>query len=190
MNNSDVDGCKWVPTGHPFPEVLKHYLNYRSAGTAELGTIDFQEWLIRSKVVSSPNTARSYCFPIREGEFDLVTLPVTALKVIAAGGWEGLLEVNRGRDFFLPGDDHRQVCLVAVWLVGHFHEESHRLGKTAEALLIARGFAGTPNSAQTLLSVGKAVGRHFQLLDKNSLPTKYFELLFRYVRKCIALGNR
>ncbi len=190
MNNSDVDGCKWVPTGHPFPEVLKHYLNYRSASTTELGAIDFQEWLMRSKLVNNTNTARSYCFPIREGEFDLAALPVTALKVIVAGGWEGLLEANRGRDFFLPGDDHRQVCLVAVWLVGHFHEESQRLGKTVETLLIARGFAGTPNSVRTLLSVGKAVGRHFQLLDDKSLPTQHFELFFRYVRRCIALGNR
>src|SRR5262245_12140682 len=120
----DDDVSNWVPTGHPFSEVLKHYLAYRQAAGIADSLSDFRDWLLSNQIAGTPETARSYCFPVREREFNLAVQNVGSLQIIAQGGWAGLLAANRGSDFFLPGEARHQVCLVDVWLAGYVHEQA------------------------------------------------------------------
>ena len=63
--------------------------------------------------------------------------------------------------------------MVDAWIVGKLFESEDR-----EAILIRAGFAGTENACSTLLSVGKAVGQHFGLLNENGSPTQLYEDTF------------
>jgi hypothetical protein len=57
----------------------------------------------------------------------------------------------------------------------------YALEPTADARadrLVKAGYAGTTNSANTLLSVGRGVGTHFGLLDSNFQPTDLFRRFF------------
>jgi hypothetical protein len=44
---------------------------------------------------------------------------------------------------------------------------------------LSAGYAGTENTANTLLALGRNVGKHFDLLDAKHLPTPLFEQFFR-----------
>ena len=44
--------------------------------------------------------------------------------------------------------------------------------------ILSAGYAGTKNSANTLMALGRNVGKHFGLLDAKHLPTPLFERFF------------
>ncbi|WP_137823018.1 hypothetical protein [Pseudomonas sp. D(2018)] len=189
MAQRDDATINWVPTGHPFPKVLGHYLSFRKQATGRTTASDFQDWLIGGQLINKASTAQAYCFPLRTTEFDLTARTVPSLEIIAHGGWEGLLEATGGQDCFLPGLAGEHVCLVDVWLVGYLTECARQAGQRPQELLVLLGFAGTESSASTLLYVGRSVGQHFGLLDTDDLPTASFEVFYRYLRRSLALGR-
>jgi hypothetical protein len=165
---------KWVPTSHPFVQVLQDYLRFREAGNAaESGA--FRVWMRQERQISEA-TARSYCYPF--SEFDLWQRPIDALRVMAQGG-EAALYVALGSDASLSmSDELESVCLASVWLAGRAYECEPESGDGRANLLIKAGFAGTFNSVNALLGVGRNVGSHFGLLDKNHRPTALFKQFF------------
>ena len=78
---------------------------------------------------------------------------------------------------FTLGDERASVCLVDVLITGNAYlratTEKARIG-----YLLSAGYAGTENSAKTLLALGRNVGKHFGLLDAKHLPTTLFEQFF------------
>ncbi|AOJ39909.1 hypothetical protein WJ23_18135 [Burkholderia lata] len=171
----------WVPTGHPFKDTLSTYCAYLDTGPAIHDANAFRQWLDRpehaSRYESFRNNFGSYCYPFGERELNLYDRSLKDVKEIAKGGETGLHTANYGECEFIPGDERAQVVLVDAGLAGYC-----KLADTTPAArrqrLIAGGFAGTENSAETLMTVGRNVGRHFELLDSKDRPTALFFRFF------------
>lgn len=164
----------WVPTGHSFPTVIDNYVNFRKAsGTTvtETPRKAFINWLVKSGI--NPNTASSYCFPLGSCEFDLLERSLNDLMIIQDGGKVGLDKALENH--VIDSEEHEHVCLMNVWLTGQLSKYPR---KEKIDRLLQHGFAGTENSAQTILSVGKSVGIHFGLLDQTGSPTANFSAFF------------
>lgn len=171
----------WVPTGHPFSQVLKDYLAFRKTGLPD-DKASFVEWLVthpRGGKTVSRDTAMGYCFAFSINEFDLFRRPLGELERIVAGGEDGLraaLAIETLEPFTL-GDERADVCLVDVLITGRAYQQ----GLTEKAridLVMSAGHAGTENAAKTLMALGRNVGMHFGLLDAQYLPTALFEQFF------------
>ncbi|MGT2469609.1 hypothetical protein [Paraburkholderia terrae] len=171
----------WVPVGHPFGSVLSVYRAYRETSPADPGIDAFGLWLQanpRSDVhVSIANNFANYQYPLGEREFNLPDRTPEQVQSIGDGKESGLLVANNCELEFIAGDEREQVCLVCAGLTGYCYAAD----PTAEARtdrLIRTGFAGTRNSANTLLSVGRGVGTHFGLLDRDFQSTDLFRRFF------------
>lgn len=161
----------WVPTSHPFSEVLRDFLDFKKSTQDSPGLADFKEWLKRKRGVKV-STAKSYCFPLREQEFDLVDRSIKELACIARGGEKGLKCALKNRT--LDVDERAWVCLVDAWIAGKLQGKSP---EDRNNILIQAGFAGTDKACNTLITVGKAVGKHFGLLD-DGRPTDLYNATF------------
>ena len=170
--------CKvgnWVPAGHPFVDVINYLHTFIANEEAEINYHSFKEWLVSEKNIK-PSTANSYTFPLKINEFDLFNSDLKRISRIASGGEEGLNAAMCGAMDFRLGDEREHVCLVDAYLAGMCSLYADKI-KPYE-LLIKMGCAGTKNSANTLLNVGRSVGKHFSLLDNNNFPTKIFTRFF------------
>ncbi|WP_052369524.1 hypothetical protein [Paraburkholderia caledonica] len=171
----------YVPAGHPFGNVLSAYRAYRETSPLDPRAHAFHVWLQANPHpdthVAIANNFTNYQYPLGEREFNLAERTLEQVRAIEEGQESGLLVANNGEPEFVAGDEREQVCLVCAGLAGYCYElESKADARTGR--LIAVGFAGTPHSANTLLSVGRAVGTHFGLLDSEFLPTDLFRRFF------------
>ncbi|WP_248554839.1 hypothetical protein [Paraburkholderia terrae] len=175
------EGGNWVPTSHPFRDVLSAYRAYRETQPADFAMNAFKEWLNGSLATEFYTTFAknftSYRYPLGEREFDLVSRSMEDIRLIEAGQEQGLYVAYNGEREFIAGDEREQVCLVCAGLTGYCYTSERTADARAERL-ICTGFAGTENAANTLLTVGRAVGRHFGLLDGNNQPTEFFGRFF------------
>ena len=178
---SERESTGWVPTGHPFSQVLKDYLAFRHSGSLD-NKASFIAWLLANPRNENPltrATAQGYCFAFSIDEFDLFGRSLEELERIVVGGKDGLCAalVSETLEPFTLGDERASVCLVDVLITGNAYlratTEKARIG-----YLLSAGYAGTENSAKTLLALGRNVGKHFGLLDAEHLPTTLFEQFF------------
>ncbi|MBH3430226.1 hypothetical protein [Pseudomonas alkylphenolica] len=172
----------WVPTGHPFSQVLKDYLAFRYSAALD-DKASFVEWLVAQPQDEKPlkrTTALSYCFPFAVEEFDLFGRPLAQLERIVAGGEDGLCAALaiEALEPFTVGDERVSVCLVDVLITGNAYARA-ATDKERVDYIISAGYAGTENSARTLMALGRNVGKHFGLLDAQHLPTGLFELFYQ-----------
>lgn len=171
----------WVPTGHPFSDVLSIYCAYRETGPAIHDANAFRQWLDLPEHAARyeifRKNFRSYCYPFSERELNLYDRSLEEVKVIACGDEAGLNMANYGEREFIAGDERVQVCLVDAGLAGYC-QLADTTSDTRKHRLIGGGFAGTKRSADTLMSVGRSVGRHFRLLDDQGRPTALFFRFF------------
>lgn len=171
----------WVPTGHPFSQVIKDYLAFRKTGLPD-DKASFVEWLMthpRGGKTVTRDTAKGYCFAFSINEFDLFRRPLGELERIVAGGEDGLraaLAIETLEPFTL-GDERAQVCLVDVLITGRAYQQGATEKARIDSILGA-GHAGKKNAAKTLMALGRNVGMHFGLLDAQYLPTPLFEQFF------------
>ncbi|KVC12536.1 hypothetical protein WI69_25070 [Burkholderia diffusa] len=176
-----IAGRNWVPTGHPFSEVLDIYRAYRDAHPAIHDADGFRHWLDLPEHADRYDTFRrnfrSYCYPLGERELDLHDRSLDEVKVIVRGGEAGLTTANHGEREYIAGDEREQVCLVDAGLAGYC-QLADATPAARRQRLVAGGFAGTEHSADTLLAVGRSVGRHFGLLDDQGCPTALFFRFF------------
>ena len=175
------NGAGWVPTGHPFSQVLKDYLAFRYSGLPD-DKASFVAWLVSNPRNESPlsrTTAQGYCFAFSIQEFDLFGRSLATLERIVAGGKDGLsaaLSIDALVPFTL-GDERVSVCLVDVLITGNAYRRA-TTDKERTDYVLSAGYAGTENSARTLMALGRNVGKHFGLLDAQHLPTPLFETFF------------
>jgi hypothetical protein len=174
-------GAGWVPTGHPFSQVLKDYLAFRHSGALD-NKASFVEWLLTNPRNENPltrATALGYCFAFSIEEFDLFGRSPEALERIVAGGKDGLCAAMATETLepFTLGDERVSVCLVDVLITGNAYGRATTDKERIDYILSA-GYAGTENSARTLMALGRNVGKHFGLLDAQHLPTALFEQFF------------
>ncbi|SAL16364.1 hypothetical protein AWB64_00970 [Caballeronia sordidicola] len=170
----------YVPTGHAFSTVLRAYREYLETSPGEHGAEDLRQWLESpaqaDRYSSFRNSFRSYCYPFREPEFDLFARSPDEIRSIEEGGEKALVVANYGEEQFIECDERRQVCIVCAGLAGYCALVAS--SETPNERLVRKEFAGTENSANTLLSVGRGVGRHFGLLDERNRPTEFFHRFF------------
>ncbi|MEZ0196591.1 hypothetical protein Q1Z72_07045 [Pseudomonas qingdaonensis] len=178
---SERESTGWVPTGHPFSQVLKDYLTFRHSCSLD-NKASFIAWLLANPRNENPltrATAQGYCFAFSIDEFDLFGRSLEELERIVVGGKDGLCAalVSETLEPFTLGDERASVCLVDVLITGNAYlratTEKARIG-----YLLSAGYAGTENSAKTLMALGRNVGKHFGLLDAEHLPTTLFEQFF------------
>ncbi|AOJ17105.1 hypothetical protein [Burkholderia vietnamiensis] len=175
------EGGNWVPAGHPFSRVLSIYRAYRETEPANSNAEDFEQWLgapeHAARYDAFRQNFRNYCYPFDEREFDLHVRSLKEIQSIENGSEHGLRAANNGEPEFVAGAERVQVCFVCAGLAGY----CMLIETTPDARkqrLIKKGFAGTNNSAGTLMSVGRGVGRHFGLLDNRNRPTARFFSFF------------
>ncbi len=175
-------GKGWVPTGHSFSQVIREYVAFRSGGGLD-NKACFVDWLVkrlgRTKALSR-SSAQGYCFAFSIQEFDLFDRSLAALERIAEGGEDGLRTAlaTEVLEPFTVGDERVSVCLVDVWLTGNAYATG-TTGKKRIDYLLNAGYAGTENSAKTLLAVGRNVGRHFGLLNSKYSPNELFRTFYQ-----------
>ncbi|MFL1418865.1 hypothetical protein ACI77M_22055 [Pseudomonas fildesensis] len=176
------ESAGWVPTGHPFSQVIQDYLVFRRSGEQD-DKVSFVDWLStnpREKKMISRATAQGYCFPFSMQEFDLFGRPLGTLERIVGGGKDGLCAAQ-GSEMLEPftlADERVNVCLVDVLITGQAYQQTTSDNERVE-LILSAGYAGTENAARTLMALGRNVGKHFGLLDVEHLPTPLFEQFFR-----------
>ena len=165
---SERDGTGWVPTGHPFSQVLKDYLVFRRSGSLD-SKATFVAWQVanpRNEQPPTRTTAMGYCFPFSIQEFDLFERPLAELEQIVTGGKDGLCAAlaTKTLEPFTLGDERENVCLVDVLITGNAYLRA-TTDKERTDYILSAGYAGTENAARTLMAVGRNVGKHFGLLD-------------------------
>lgn len=175
------DSTGWVPTGNPFSQVINDYLLFRHQG-GKGDKASFVDWLstrARTERPVSRATAQDYCFAFSMQEFDLFDRSLDELERIVAGGEDGLRAAlaSEALEPFVLGDERVSVCLVDVLITGRAYQRETTGDARVESILSA-GYAGTKNSANTLMALGRNVGKHFGLLDPKHLPTPLFERFF------------
>ncbi|OBV37845.1 hypothetical protein [Janthinobacterium psychrotolerans] len=166
----------WVPTGCAFAETLPRYALFR--GQLQAGEKDdkqgFASWYSRTYDVAE-STGIAYSFPYSASEFDLFDSNEERLASIVKGGPEGLRQATGSDQPYRAGEERERICLVNALLLGRV---AHLKPKERDAWLIARGYAGTANSAGIIKTTGKQVGQHFGLLDEHAKPTALFHSYF------------
>jgi hypothetical protein len=166
----------WVPAGHNFSTVIRFYIEFRRQDQIDTQNV-FCNWLVEEKNYASA-TASSYCFPLGVNEFDLYGRHLDELQCIADGGEQGLYAALGSNEPYVAEDERIQVCLVDAWLAGRVMQLAPDNAQRRRELLINAGFAGTNNAANTLLSVGRNVGRHFGLLGQDAKPTEFYHRFY------------
>jgi hypothetical protein len=190
------EGGNWVPVGHPFSSVLSMYREYRETMPTDTEIDGLWRWLethsLSDRHVTFANNFASYRYPLGEREFNLLDRPLAQIQLIEEGNEVGLYVANNGEREFVAGDEREQVCLVCAGLTGYTYSVEPTADARADRL-IRKAFAGTSNSANTLLSVGRGVGRHFGLLDRDNRPTglfyQFFGEGFEYFRKRLGVDR-
>lgn len=174
-------GHGWVPTGHPFQHVIAYFYEFLNDGAVHLNVSHaFSEWLVSTGRCNNNNTANAYLFPLKEAEFDLLARDVNTLRIIDQGGRDGLESALGHQAKFSIAEDREHVCLVDAWLTGQAYAQFHNLLDRQDYLINTVHAAGTANAANTLMSVGRGVGLHFDLLNTNTFqPTDYYEEFFK-----------
>lgn len=173
LNNS-------VPTVHPFRTVIAQYLAYRETEQGNANDAAFIQWLRDHP--SNENTATaenftSYRYPLGKREFDVHERSLEQVRFIAAGGEEGLRVANGGDLEFVASDEREKVCLLCAGLTGCAYRSFEDGASRAQQLIVC-GAAGSTAAANNLMSVGRAVGTHFGLLDERFKPTQLFNRFF------------
>lgn len=177
QENMELSGSNtgWVPTSHPFVDVITMYATFRRRATdSNINGANFQQYLIE-KYGYQESTAKAYCFPLSPSEFDLYDISPGRLTTLLAGGEAGLYAALSSTDPYCFSEEREQVCVMDVFITGMV--ATLPPGKRVDTLM-AKGYAGTPRAANVLLTVGRAVGSHFGLLDQQNQPTDFFHRFF------------
>ncbi|PIG30847.1 hypothetical protein CLU93_5192 [Janthinobacterium sp. 35] len=173
VEEDEVPQFGWVPTGCSFKNVLPLYAQFRR-GQEKDDLATFAQWYIRTQGAAL-KTAYAYCFPYSESEFDLFGSNEERLNDVLAGGKSGLYAAVASTQPFVESAEREQICLVDALLVGRTADMP---APVRTAWLLKKGYAGTKNAADTLMTVGRQVGRHFGLLDKKNRPTAFYHEYF------------
>jgi hypothetical protein len=180
VNMTSRNQYGYVPSGHPFRDVIDEFIRMKlhnpSLSLEEFKDSMFQESTGR---VLAESTKQSYCFPIKQNEFDLVNASRKSLEQLKEDSYAWLVQEFAGQGFQLP-DERRHICLIDAWLVGYLrgNNRSDHSGCSIEDSLIEVGFAGTSQAARTLINVGEQVGKYFRLLGEDGRPTEEFYKFF------------
>lgn len=165
-----------VPTSHNFSNVINWYSEFRNVNPNNTDIADFRNWLVTNHNFTV-NTARSYCYPLSDGQMsighfldeqvqELAHNPIGTFSKEFLEQWHDC-DVNED----LPN------CIADVYIVGYLANQ-HMIGAEARNRIMTKGYAGTENAANAILTVGRSVGRHFGFLDQNYQPTEFFNRYF------------
>lgn len=171
----------WVPTGHSLRISLNAYLAFRQTNPHVDNRASFIAWCQENLHqengdVYQNQTLNAICFPLGASEFNMFGRPMDQIQTIVAGGIDGL-KIAYGSLVFQMPTVREKVCLVDAWVTGCVYH-NHAVYDDRVCCVLQQNYAGTKNAANTLLAVGRSVGRHFGLLDAQNLPTPLFVQFF------------
>lgn len=179
--NQPFSGSK-VPTSHNFATVISYYKDFRQNNPANSDLKHFKDWLkvnVKSKNKSEfkKTTVSAYCYPLGYNEMSIRQLSDGEINRLADDPTgelsKAFLEQWKGCDI----DEALPNCIADVFIVGQIANMALK-GHAAANQIVMYGFAGTPNAAQAILSVGRSVGRHFGFLDEKNSPTELYQQYF------------
>lgn len=170
-NKQGLSKHNWVPTGHPFIDVLNKFLEFKKIKLgSDIKKRDFKEWLVNNFNFKK-STALAYCYPLNEREFDLWDSSIEDLEIFVKGGKAALDSTLANNQLVV--DERAWVCLYNAFIVGIMNKRNLKPDDMQD-LLISNGIAGTKSAVNTLKTLGKQVGIHFGLLDDQLKPTNLF----------------
>ena len=165
-----------VPTGHNFSNVISLYSDFRMNHPGNTNVPDFRDWLVIHH--GQPlNTANANCYPLGNNQMTISQLSDAEVQMLANQplGVDAQTFLARWRrcdvNVALP------TCLADVYIAGHVANLG-LVGQAATNLIVAYGLAGVPGSANTLLAVGRSMGKHFGFLTEQNQPTAFFNQYF------------
>lgn len=164
-----------VPTGHPFKKVINYFLEFKKLKlSGDENNSSFVAWLIKEYKLK-PSTAKAYCYPLGEKEFDLWGYSLEDLETLVQGGEPALRLTLNNRQ--LNMEERVLVCLNNARIVGVLNNQNLNPSQKVD-VIIKKRYAGTKKTANLIRSVGKQVGMHFGLLDAKGNSTDLFDELF------------
>lgn len=158
----NIKQLKLVPTSHDCAYVMAEFIKLR------LNNKSMNKFFEEKQYKKS--TKKSYLYPFQEKEFNLINESIEGIKLLKQNSYEWLKK-KYDKGFFIE-DDRNNICLKNVWLVGYLNTHHNKINKIE--VLLKTGIAGTKNASNAIIYVGKSTGNYFNLLDKNSNPTKNF----------------
>ena len=176
--NQPFSGSK-VPTSHNFTTVISYYKDFRQNNPANSDLRLFKDWLKANVTSKNKNkfertTVSAYCYPLGYNEMSIRQLSDCEINLLAdnpTGAFsKAFLKQWKGCDI----DESLPNCIADVFIVGQIANMALKRHAAANTIVLY-GFAGTPNAAQAILSVGRSVGRHFGFLDEKNSPTEFYQ---------------
>lgn len=188
MNNEIPEGApargrqtprNYVPTGFNTDDVMGLFLRYAESKATNGGEKTRQGFITWQGIdpvnpILNGNTASANCTPLARREFSMYDRRLEEIQAICKGGIDGLI-VAVGPRRFTPGR-RVLVSLIDSYLVGKMSESG-----LESQFLTDSGFAGTPNAAGTLRTVGSQVGIFFGLLDNHNNYTETSRCIFNWL---------
>ena len=159
---------------HNIANCLNHYFAFRQAGNGA-NRQAFIHWLQNTHGYA-PGGANAFWFPLANGQCGFEGLNLRDLDAITNDP-EGF-RASRILSATVPGHIQNACSTVkSAYAVAYYRLQG--IGNQALMQdLVARGFAGTHNAAQAILTVGQAFLRHFALVDEADQANGRCALLF------------
>lgn len=171
-----LDG--WVPTSHDFTTALNAYYEYRLTNPIQSTCKGFKSFMQANGI-----PVGTKCYVQNRNEFNLNEEETNRIQNFYESGENGAIKkdslvfLNKYRDQVINNQDWLNFpkYLMCTYLVGVLadYKNAHR-----RQILQALQYAGTPNAADAIITVGRSFGLHFGFLDENYYPTQLFNSYF------------
>jgi len=163
----------FVPTGHNLTNVLNLFLQYKDEGGAPTRQ-GYIEWRVGQG--AAPGAAAAEWYPLGDTQCGFGQLPLA--DVIAITRESESFRASTLLRALVPVDISNAVPTVkSAFVVGALRARN-MANDAIKDQCVERGWAGTQNAAQAILSVGQSFLNHFALVDEEGLPNGRFALLF------------
>lgn len=164
-----------VPAGHAFHNVIALYSTFRNTIGGDLNAFD--DWLIR-KHGNAPGGVGAFHYPLTPNQLNITALDNKQVALLANDPQGRFARIFLHQWYRCSLQNEFPRCLADVFIVGSLRQQ----GMNNQGLigqLLSLEYAGTDAAAQTLISVGKGIGRHFGFLGEDGLPTTFFNSFFQ-----------
>jgi hypothetical protein len=165
-----------VPSGHAFHNVISLYSTFRNTIGGDLN--DFGNWRIREHG-AEPGGVNAFNFPLTQNQLNIAALNNEEVQLLANDPQGRFARIFLYQWYRCNLQTEFPRCLADVFIVGSLRQQGMD-NQELKDQIFALGYAGNPGApAQTLVSVGKSIGRHFGFLGEDGLPTAFFNSFFQ-----------
>lgn len=165
-----------VPSGHAFHKVITLYSTFRNTIGGDLN--DFGNWRIRVQG-AEPGGVNAFNYPLTQNQLKIATLNNEEVQLLANDSQGRFARIFLHQWYRCDLQTVFPKCLADVFIVGYLRQQGMD-NQELKDQIFALGYAGNADAAaQTLVSVGNGIGRHFGFLGEDGLPTAFFNSFFQ-----------